>query len=146
MAMFFGLVGVFNSVLAFPFMLYTALEGWLNLSNLTYSDLGLIVAKGLLVNVLSDFLWAKAVCITSPTFATVGTSIDVPMSALISALRGDAPWLEAPKIATLKASGAGAVLAGFYGINYASTLPPSSHPTPDDTSETVPLTSDGPTT
>lgn len=37
--------------------------------------MGLLVLKGLLDNVLSDYLWARAVLLTSPTVATCGTTI-----------------------------------------------------------------------
>lgn len=38
-------------------------------------QMGLLVLKGLLDNVLSDYLWARAVLLTSPTVATCGTTI-----------------------------------------------------------------------
>lgn len=44
--------------------------------------MGLLVLKGLLDNVLSDYLWARAVLLTSPTVATCGTTIQARADAL----------------------------------------------------------------
>ncbi|XP_057834898.1 thiamine-repressible mitochondrial transport protein THI74 isoform X2 [Cryptomeria japonica] len=64
---------------------------------------------GLLDNVLSDYLWAKAVLLTTPTVATAGLSIQVPLAAIIDSLRGNLPHL-------LDYVGGAAVLVGFFGI------------------------------
>lgn len=46
---------------------------------------------GLLDNVLSDYLWAKAVLLTSTTVATAGLTIQVPLAAIVDTLTGNAP-------------------------------------------------------
>ena len=61
---------------AAPFVARPALVGW-------------VVAKGLLDNVVADLLWAKAVVLTSPTFATVALNLTVPLGFAADALRGD---------------------------------------------------------
>lgn len=65
---------------------------------------------GLLDNVLSDYLWAKAVLLTTTTVATAGLTIQVPIAAVVDTLTGHAPHL-------LNYVGAAAVLVGFAGIN-----------------------------
>lgn len=65
---------------------------------------------GLLDNVLSDYLWAKAVLLTTTTVATAGLTIQVPIAAIVDTLTGHAPHL-------LNYIGAAAVLIGFAGIN-----------------------------
>ena len=76
---------------------------------------------GLLDNVLSDYLWAKAILLTTTTVATAGLTIQVPIAALVDTLTGHAPHL-------LNYIGAAAVLVGFAGINIPSdALQPSQH-------------------
>lgn len=65
---------------------------------------------GLLDNVLSDYLWAKAVLLTTTTVATAGLTIQVPLAAVVDSLTGNAPKL-------LDYLGAVAVMIGFGGIN-----------------------------
>jgi drug/metabolite transporter (DMT)-like permease len=65
---------------------------------------------GLLDNVLSDYLWAKAVLLTSTTVATAGLTIQVPLAAIVDTITGHSP----PFMDYL---GAIAVMIGFAGIN-----------------------------
>lgn len=69
--------------------------------------------SGLLDNVLSDYLWAKAVLLTTTTVATAGLTIQVPLAAIVDSLTGNAPHL-------MDYLGAAAVLVGFAGINIPS--------------------------
>ena len=62
---------------------------------------------------LSDYLWAKAVLLTSTTVATAGLTVQVPLAAIIDSLTGHAPGL-------LDCLGAVAVMIGFAGINFPS--------------------------
>ena len=81
---------------------------------------GLILLKGLVDNVLSDYLWAKAVLLTSPTVATVGLSLTIPM-AIASELLLPTQWVVAaapPSAPELVACGC--VIAGFVTLNHAS--------------------------
>ncbi|KAM5563133.1 hypothetical protein ABKV19_018021 [Rosa sericea] len=80
---------------------------------LTWKQLGLIVGKGLLDNVLSDYLWAKAVLLTTTTVATAGLSIQVPLAAIVDTVTGHAPHFA-------DYFGAVAVMIGFVGINIPS--------------------------
>jgi solute carrier family 35 protein F5 len=73
-----------------------------------------IVIAGLFDNVLSDYLWAKAVLLTTPTAATAGLNIQVPLAAVVDSLRGKVP-------SGLDMLGAIAVLLGFFGINQPVT-------------------------
>lgn len=64
----------------------------------------------MLDNVLSDYLWAKAVILTTTTVATAGLTIQVPLAALVDTLTGNAPN-------TMNYIGAASVMVGFAGIN-----------------------------
>lgn len=62
---------------------------------------------------LSDYLWAKAVVLTTTTVATAGLTIQVPLAAVVDSLTGNAPRL-------MDYLGAVAVMIGFAGINIPS--------------------------
>lgn len=68
---------------------------------------------GLLDNVLSDYLWAKAVLLTTATVATAGLSIQVPLAAIVDSVTGHTPHFA-------DYLGAVAVMIGFVGINIPS--------------------------
>ncbi|XP_050208218.1 thiamine-repressible mitochondrial transport protein THI74 [Mercurialis annua] len=110
MAEFLGYLGLFNFFIFLPIALilnFTMLEPF---SMLTGKQLGLIIGKGLLDNVLSDYLWAKAVLLTTTTVATAGLTIQVPLAAIVDSLIGNAPGV-------MDYFGAAAVMIGFAGIN-----------------------------
>lgn len=67
----------------------------------------------MLDNVLSDYLWAKAVLLTTTTVATAGLTIQVPLAALVDSVKGNAPH-------SMDYLGAAAVMVGFAGINIPS--------------------------
>ncbi|KAK1355946.1 thiamine-repressible mitochondrial transport protein THI74 [Heracleum sosnowskyi] len=113
MAQVLGFLGLFNILIFLPVALvlnFTKLEPF---SMLTWKLFGLIVGKGLLDNVLSDYLWAKAVLLTTTTVATAGLTIQVPLAALVDSVTGNAPN-------SMDYVGAAAVMVGFVGINIPS--------------------------
>lgn len=113
MAQFLGFVGLFNLFIFLPVALvlnFTRIEPFHMLS---LKQLSLIVGKGLLDNVLSDYLWAKAVLLTTPTATTAGLSIQIPLAAIVDTLRGHPPHL-------LNYLGAASIMVGFVGINIPS--------------------------
>ncbi|OIW07564.1 hypothetical protein TanjilG_08451 [Lupinus angustifolius] len=110
MAQFLGYLGLFNILIFLPVALilhFTTVEPF---HTLTWRQFGLIIGKGLLDNVLSDYLWAKAVILTSTTVATAGLTIQVPLAAIVDTVTGNAPRL-------MDYLGAAAVMVGFAGIN-----------------------------
>ncbi|KAF2292632.1 hypothetical protein GH714_026131 [Hevea brasiliensis] len=113
MAQFLGFLGLFNLFIFLPIPLildFTMLEPF---NMITWKQFGLIIGKGLLDNVLSDYLWAKAVLLTTTTVATAGLTIQVPLAAIIDSLTGNAPRF-------MDYLGAIAVMIGFAGINIPS--------------------------
>ncbi|CAK8541559.1 unnamed protein product [Lathyrus sativus] len=110
MAQFLGFLGLFNVLLFLPVALILNFTKTEPFYMLTWKQLGLIIGKGLLDNVLSDYLWAKAVLLTSTTVATAGLTIQVPLAAIIDTFTGNSP----PFMDYL---GAVAVMIGFAGIN-----------------------------
>ncbi|TXG63979.1 hypothetical protein EZV62_010973 [Acer yangbiense] len=139
MAQFLGFLGLFNLIIFLPVAIilnFTKLEPFYML---TLKQFGLIVGKGdieytllayarcslhtltggiadgLLDNVLSDYLWAKAVLLTTTTVATAGLTIQVPLAAVVDSLTGNAPHL-------MDYLGALAVMVGFAGISIPSDV------------------------
>lgn len=113
-ALFFGYLGLFNGIFLFPVMLLLHFTGVEPLHKLSALQYGLIIGKGLLDNVLSDYMWAKAVLLTSTTAATAGLTIQVPIAAIVDSLRGI-------RLSILEYVGGVCVLVGFFGINEAAT-------------------------
>ncbi|KAG8471245.1 hypothetical protein KFE25_009666 [Diacronema lutheri] len=112
-ALFFGLLGAANAIALLPVVLVLHVTGVEPLGELSAKLMCMIVVKGLFDNVLSDFLWAKAIVLTSPTAATVGLSLTIPIAmATDAALHGIHP----SALGTLAAL---SVCAGFVLINAA---------------------------
>ncbi|CAI0560975.1 unnamed protein product [Linum tenue] len=110
MAQFLGFLGLFNLLIFLPVAVVLHLTKLEPFSALTWKQLGLVVGKGLLDNVLSDYLWAKAVLLTTTTVASAGLTIQVPLAAIVDTVTGHAPRL-------MDYLGAIAVMIGFAGIN-----------------------------
>lgn len=93
MAVVFGLIGVINLVCFFPviFILdWVGLESWM--SQLSFSAFLLLVLNGIFNNVISDYLFARAVLLTTPTLTSVGLSMTIPLAAILEAIiKGKAP-------------------------------------------------------
>lgn len=64
---------------------------------------------------LSDYLWAKAVLLTTTTVATAGLTIQVPLAAIVDSVMGNAPHL-------MDYLGGLAIMIGFAGINIPSDI------------------------
>lgn len=121
---FFGWLGLTNSLLLAPVVGLLAGLGIEKPSELTPKLIGLILAKGLFDNVLSDLLWARAIQLTSPTVATVALSLTIPIAMLSDwMLRGKVPD-------PLLIGGSVAVAAGFVLSTVSMDPSPAPGPTP----------------
>ena len=113
-SVFFGWLGVSNSVLLAPVVAMLAYWGVEPLGDVSLAFIGVILVKGLFDNVFSDLLWTHAILLAGPTMATVGLSMTIPMALLSDALlAGLVPSL-------LLASGGVAVLCGFIMVTLAA--------------------------
>mmetsp|Transcript_53532 Transcript_53532/g.122076 ORF Transcript_53532/g.122076 Transcript_53532/m.122076 type:complete len:149 (+) Transcript_53532:1297-1743(+) len=112
MPLLFGYLGLLNCVALAPVLVaMAALTHGRVFENFTPEVFGLVCAKGLFDNVLSDYLWARAVVLTTPTIATVGLSLTIPLAFLSDfAFNGLAPSAAA-------GCGAAGVVAGFVLVN-----------------------------
>lgn len=110
MAILFGVIGVAILVIGAPLVFSLKQEA---LRRMTPEIFGLLIFNGIFDNVLSQFCWAKAVQWTSPTTATVGLSLTIPLSILADLVRQKhlTPWTY---LAALL------VLSGFVAVTLAS--------------------------
>jgi solute carrier family 35 protein F5 len=112
MVVFFGFLGLWTSLCTWPLVAGLHFGGVEDLGKLLHLPhaprlLLLIAFKGLVDNVLSDLLWARAIQLTSPTFASTGLALTIPLSLLAdAALRGVVPG-------AAEAAGAALIFAGF---------------------------------
>ncbi|OQR83363.1 Drug/Metabolite Transporter (DMT) Superfamily [Achlya hypogyna] len=113
-ALFFGLLGVVNAVGILPFVLTWHFTGLESLSDLTGNIIGILSANAMFNNVLADYLWALSMLFTTPTVATIGLSLTVPMAIVADYLVRST----SPTVATWFA--AAFVVGGFIMINITS--------------------------
>ena len=122
-----GYNGLFNMLALLPICVYCVME--INSTPIhtdnnsqqqttpqrfTWFILGCLVVKGLSDNVLSDYLWARSIILTSATVASVGVGLTIPL-AMISDL-----WMrkDPSQVFTLPSIlGALFVLIGFVLVN-----------------------------
>lgn len=120
LSVFFGCLGATTCVVFGPLVLMLHLTGVETADGLTGAIFGLLIAKGLFDNVLSELLWAKAVMLTTPSVATVGLSLTIPL-AILSDLMLPHEWLVDPSPPTVwSALAALTVILGFVAINLAA--------------------------
>jgi len=112
MQLLLGYIGLWNAVILSPIAAYIVLQQRSAATSLTLVVLGYLVAQGLLDNVLSDYLWARAVILTSATVATVGLGLTIPLAFVSDWMLGHGDVKSAASIV-----GALAVLAGFVVVN-----------------------------
>jgi solute carrier family 35 protein F5 len=128
MQLLLGYVGAFNAVVLSPIAVYVlvfpqripqtsnadddAIPSSDTVQRLTLVVFGYLVAKGMMDNVLSDYLWARAVILTSATVATVGLGLTIPLAFCSDWIMGHDYVLT-----TTSVLGALSVLAGFVLVN-----------------------------
>ena len=114
MQLFLGYVGFWNMLLLSPIAIYQ-----LGIAkNVTLSSwvFGCIVINGLFNNVISDYLWARSVVLTSATVATVGLGLTIPLAFASDVFFGSEDVLNSESIL-----GAVFVLFGFVFVNIGQT-------------------------
>eukprot|EP00658_Telonema_sp_P-2_P037454 TRINITY_DN2693_c0_g2_i2.p1 TRINITY_DN2693_c0_g2~~TRINITY_DN2693_c0_g2_i2.p1 ORF type:complete len:277 (-),score=34.42 TRINITY_DN2693_c0_g2_i2:223-1053(-) len=111
MPLVFGYLGAFNFMIASPVLVVLMMFRVVSLDGLTILVFVSLVCKGLFDNVLSDYLWGRAVLLTSATVATVGLSLTIPMAFVYDIFFKDL------KPDFLLVSGSLCVLLGFFCVN-----------------------------
>jgi len=86
MQLFLGYVGLWNMLALSPVAIYQlGIAKNVTISTWVFSCL---VVKGLFDNVLSDYLWARSVILTSATVATVGLGLTIPLAFVSDVFMG----------------------------------------------------------
>ena len=120
LSLFLGSLGATVALSLAPVVLALHASGVEALSALTPTIGALLVAKGLADNVLSDYLWARALLLTTPLVATIGLSLTVPLAMLADAVI-PATWKSAARAARapspLGVAGACLVVGGFVAVS-----------------------------
>merc|ERR1712194_296083 len=97
-------------VIGTPFVLIFSQSGF---RRMTWKIFGLLIFNGIFDNVLSQYAWAKAVQWTSPTAATVGLSLTIPLSVV-------ADYVRKQPLTGWSFLAAGLVIVGFVAVTFAS--------------------------
>jgi solute carrier family 35, member F5 len=111
MQLVLGYLGLINTVIMLPVLVILIMRGSIDLQNLTYRVFAYLLIGGFLDNAISDYLWARSVILTSPTVATVGLGLTIPLAMISDALMGK----EFPTFVEIL--GANLVLLGFVIVN-----------------------------
>jgi len=112
MELILGYMGLVCLVLAAPLLLAVIYLEVDNLANFTGLILFYLMCTGLFDYVVSDYLWARAIILTTPTVATVGLSITIPLAFL-----GDILLNGYSRITTFAVIGSVLVMSGFALVN-----------------------------
>lgn len=112
MQLLFGFLGLFNLVLFWPgfFLLHAT-----GIETFHAPPLNVLVAltvNGFFGSVISDFLWARSVLLTSPLIATMGLSLTIPLAMGVDVV------LHGHVFSALYLLGSGSVISGFVLVNY----------------------------
>mmetsp|Transcript_22472 Transcript_22472/g.32802 ORF Transcript_22472/g.32802 Transcript_22472/m.32802 type:complete len:387 (-) Transcript_22472:38-1198(-) len=111
MQLLFGYIGAVTAVLLSPVIFFLGVFNLGNIYDLTGKIFGFLLLGSIFNNVISDYLWARSVVLTSPTIATVGLSITIPL-----ALTSD--FIFFSKVPTyMSVSGALLVILGFVSMS-----------------------------
>ena len=119
MTLFFSFMGVLIFLTTVPVLLILGLVG-VPLGALSWSIFGLLVLKGCLDNVLSDYLWARSILLIGPTLATSGLALQVPIAVVSDALISRPAWMGDLVTILLTTIGGSVILGAFFGLNLES--------------------------
>ncbi|KAF2156598.1 hypothetical protein K461DRAFT_218841 [Myriangium duriaei CBS 260.36] len=116
MPLFFGLVGLFNTLLLWPGFFILHFAGVEKFALPPTGRVTTIIAVNSLSSLVSDFAWAYAVLLTSPIVVTVGLSTTIPLSLIGQVVINGQT---APLVYWL---GAGVVVASFVVVEGAEEV------------------------
>lgn len=120
MTLFFGLMGLVIFI-TFGFLLMLLWACGFYLGTLSWGTFGLVLAKGLMDNVFSDYLWAKAILLVGPTVSTAGLSLQIPFAVVVDLLFRNPAWVHRASAMILTLLGGGLIVIGFLGITLGAS-------------------------
>ncbi|VUG16747.1 DEBR0S1_24652g1_1 [Brettanomyces bruxellensis] len=111
MKLFFGFVGLFNFLLLWPPLIIMNKLGYERLELPPNKSVYIIIIFNCIASFLADFLWARAMLLTSPLTVTVGLSMTIPV-AMVCDFIFNLKWNSSVYII-----GAMLICASFYMVN-----------------------------
>ncbi|KAF6006167.1 hypothetical protein HII13_005288 [Brettanomyces bruxellensis] len=111
MKLFFGFVGLFNFLLLWPPLIIMNKLGYERLELPPNKSVYIIIIFNCIASFLADFLWARAMLLTSPLTVTVGLSMTIPV-AMVCDFIFNLKWNSPVYII-----GAMLICASFYMVN-----------------------------
>jgi solute carrier family 35 protein F5 len=120
MTLFFSFMGLMIMVTTVPLILILSLLG-VPMGTMSLSIFGILVLKGCLDNVLSDYLWARSILLIGPTLATSGLALQVPIAVVSDAILAQPAWAGSVVTIVLTTVGGGVILGAFFGLNASAT-------------------------
>jgi solute carrier family 35 protein F5 len=86
MQLLLGYLGLVSAIILSPMLILMASLDLGNVRQLTWTAFGFVLLSGFFDNVIADYLWARSVLLTSPTVATVGLTLTIPMAIFIDSI------------------------------------------------------------
>ena len=124
MTLFFAFMGVLIALTTLPVLLIIAVMG-IPLGSMSLSIFGVLILKGCLDNVLSDWMWARAILLIGPTLATSGLALQVPIAVVSDVIISHPARLGSLATILLTTSGGSMILAAFFGLVMGDVVEPS---------------------
>mmetsp|Transcript_12897 Transcript_12897/g.19620 ORF Transcript_12897/g.19620 Transcript_12897/m.19620 type:complete len:418 (-) Transcript_12897:90-1343(-) len=126
MELLFGYIGLIIVAFLSPITLILCLIGVVDFQGFSLQVMGWVALKGFFDNVVSDYLWARSVILTSATVASVGVGLTIPMAFVSDIIMGR--W--EPTIESVV--GGLSVLAGFLIVNLYTNVDKSNQDSDDE--------------
>lgn len=82
MKLFFGFVGVFNTLILWPSLVIVHFLGLETFQLPPTKDIWFVILYNCAISFLADFLWARAMLLTSPLTVTVGLCLTIPLALI----------------------------------------------------------------
>ena len=113
MQLLLGYLGLVNAISLFPMLIFMVVMNLGNVRQLTLTAFLFCFISGFFDDVISDYLWGRSVLLTSPTVATEGLTLTIPMAIVVDVIAGNNNSIRSP----LPLVGAALVVVGFIVVN-----------------------------
>lgn len=88
MQLVFGYIGIINVTALFPLSLAFTFINFDDIDTVSFAIIAFIFINTSFDNLLADFLWGRSTLLTSPTIATLGMSLTIPLAIVSDILLG----------------------------------------------------------
>eukprot|EP00493_Phyllostaurus_siculus_P014070 UN14284 len=110
MDLFFGLMGFFCIFVCWPLILILHITG-IEEFQWPHSEAMYMLIINAVINMISDYTWARSILLTSPLVATIGLTLTVPVAMVSDSIIGQKHFSFHYYMAS------GLVLIGFFIVN-----------------------------